>query len=128
MKTDNSRMGNIENRAEPSYEGLGRRAIIAEEPRSHGSTVLQAGFLLPREPSMQHRLIDIVGRNSRAQFILRVPGGFFRRGQKQVSSPNEFTKKVLQRAISLIVWHEPHADAGTECHGLSDEPVSRNRV
>ena len=73
-------------------------------------------------------LFGIVGRKSRAQFILRVPGGFFSVGQKQVSSPNEFTKKVLQRAISLIVWHEPHADAGTECHGLSDEPVSRNRV
>ena len=121
-------MGNIENRAEPGYEGLGRRAIIAEEPRSHGGTVWQTGLHLPREPSVQHRFIGIVGRKSRAQFILRMRGGSFSVRQKQVSSLDEITEKILQLPISSIVGHEPHAHAGAECLGLSYEPVSRNRV
>ena len=76
---------------------------------------------------MQHRFIGVIGRKDCTQF-LRMLDGFFRVGKEQIIVFDKRTEKDLQRAISLIVRHEPHPNACAVLHRFSDETFPRNCV
>ena len=126
-ETDESRSWNIEDHAEPGDEGMGCGAIIAKEPCAHGGTVRQTGLLLPREPGVQCRFIGIIGRKAGTQ-LLRAPGRFFSMWKQWIFPSNEIAEKILQRAVSSIVRHDPNAHACAIWFGFADKPLSRNHV
>ena len=76
---------------------------------------------------MQQRFVGVIGRKFSTQF-LRMLGGFFRVGKERIIVLNKGTKKILQRATSLIVRHEPHAHTRPVRPRLSDETFLRNCV
>ena len=109
----------------PLDESQGGSAVIAEKSRLDRRAIRQPGSFLPRKPSVQDSLPAIDVRKRGATF-LGLRRRRFSEGMQRIVVFDKILQKVLQGSRSLIVRHQPHANASSRVRNIGDESFIRN--